>query len=147
MISTPGNIRVLCRLRPGTPSSPVSSEPGPSGTVTTCYRGRQRRFRLDWVFSPEASQEEVMLCPCTCANLPLYCLRVRRGSGFPSFCLPSSWTPMKGSKQEVLGGKNDSLAGYLLSFQNIPFTSLCSFNENEPAGLMERLTFLKVNFY
>lgn len=50
---------MLCRLRPGTPSSLVSSEPGPSGTVTTCYRGRQRRFRLDWVFSPEASQEEV----------------------------------------------------------------------------------------
>uniref|UniRef100_A0A8C9M9V6 Kinesin family member C2 n=1 Tax=Panthera tigris altaica TaxID=74533 RepID=A0A8C9M9V6_PANTA len=59
LISIPGNIRVLCRLRPGTPSSLVSLEPGPSGTVTTCYRGRQRRFRLDWVFSPEASQEEV----------------------------------------------------------------------------------------
>uniref|UniRef100_A0A452QQ04 Kinesin-like protein n=1 Tax=Ursus americanus TaxID=9643 RepID=A0A452QQ04_URSAM len=59
VIFIPGNIRVLCRLRPGTPSSLVSSEPGPSGTVTTCYRGRQRRFHLDWVFSPEASQEEV----------------------------------------------------------------------------------------
>ncbi|XP_059021410.1 kinesin-like protein KIFC2 isoform X6 [Mustela lutreola] len=59
LLELKGNIRVLCRLRPGTPSSLVSSEPGPSGTVTTCYRGRQRRFRLDWVFSPEASQEEV----------------------------------------------------------------------------------------
>uniref|UniRef100_A0A452QPZ7 Kinesin-like protein n=1 Tax=Ursus americanus TaxID=9643 RepID=A0A452QPZ7_URSAM len=59
LLELKGNIRVLCRLRPGTPSSLVSSEPGPSGTVTTCYRGRQRRFHLDWVFSPEASQEEV----------------------------------------------------------------------------------------
>ncbi|XP_044784322.2 kinesin-like protein KIFC2 isoform X5 [Bubalus bubalis] len=56
---TAGNIRVLCRLRPGTPSSLVSLEPGPGGTVTTCYRGHQRRFRLDWVFPPHASQEEV----------------------------------------------------------------------------------------
>ncbi|XP_029778927.1 kinesin-like protein KIFC2 isoform X2 [Suricata suricatta] len=59
LLELKGNIRVLCRLRPGTPSSLVSLEPGPSGTVTTCYRGRQRCFRLDWVFSPEASQEEV----------------------------------------------------------------------------------------
>ena len=73
VIFIPGNIRVLCRLRPGTPSSLVSSEPGPSGTVTTCYRGRQRRFHLDWVFSPEASQEEVMPHPCACAGLPSYC--------------------------------------------------------------------------
>ncbi|XP_036137126.1 kinesin-like protein KIFC2 isoform X2 [Molossus molossus] len=54
-----GNIRVLCRLRPGTPSSLVSSEPGLDGSVTTCYRGHRRRFRLDWVFPPDASQEEV----------------------------------------------------------------------------------------
>ncbi|XP_006162501.1 kinesin-like protein KIFC2 isoform X3 [Tupaia chinensis] len=54
-----GNIRVLCRLRPGIPSSLVRTEPGPGGTVTTCYRGRQRRFCLDWVFPPDASQEEV----------------------------------------------------------------------------------------
>ncbi|XP_036278463.1 kinesin-like protein KIFC2 [Pipistrellus kuhlii] len=59
LLELKGNIRVLCRLRPGTPSSLVSSEPGPGGTVTTCYRGHQRRFRLDWVFPPEASQEEV----------------------------------------------------------------------------------------
>ncbi|XP_008569976.1 PREDICTED: kinesin-like protein KIFC2, partial [Galeopterus variegatus] len=54
-----GNIRVLCRLRPGTLSSFLSVDPGPRGTITTCYRGRQRRFRLDWVFPPDASQEEV----------------------------------------------------------------------------------------
>lgn len=68
LISTPGNIRVLCRLRPGTPSSLVSLEPGPGGTVTTCYRGHQRRFRLDWVFPPHASQEEVMLHPWICVD-------------------------------------------------------------------------------
>ncbi|XP_039702080.1 kinesin-like protein KIFC2 isoform X9 [Pteropus medius] len=58
LLELKGNIRVLCRLRPGTPSSLVSSEPGPGGTVTTCYRGHQHRFRLDWVFPPDASQEE-----------------------------------------------------------------------------------------
>ncbi|XP_043735536.1 kinesin-like protein KIFC2 isoform X8 [Cervus elaphus] len=58
LLELKGNIRVLCRLRPGTPSSLVSLEPGPGGTVTTCYRGHQRRFRLDWVFPPHASQEE-----------------------------------------------------------------------------------------
>ncbi|XP_012580558.1 PREDICTED: kinesin-like protein KIFC2, partial [Condylura cristata] len=58
LLELKGNIRVLCRLRPGPPSSLVSSEPGPGGTVTTCYRGRQRRFCLDWVFPPDAGQEE-----------------------------------------------------------------------------------------
>ncbi|XP_036089103.1 kinesin-like protein KIFC2 isoform X2 [Rousettus aegyptiacus] len=59
LLELKGNIRVLCRLRPGTPSSLVNSEPGPGGTVTTCYRGHRHRFRLDWVFPPDASQEEV----------------------------------------------------------------------------------------
>ncbi|XP_007954296.1 kinesin-like protein KIFC2, partial [Orycteropus afer afer] len=59
LLELKGNIRVLCRLRPGTPCGLVSTEPGPGGIVTTCYRGRQRRFRLDWVFPPDASQEEV----------------------------------------------------------------------------------------
>lgn len=59
LLELKGNIRVLCRLRPGTPSSLVSSEPGPGGTVTTCYRGRRHCFSLDWVFPPDASQEEV----------------------------------------------------------------------------------------
>ncbi|XP_051015781.1 kinesin-like protein KIFC2 isoform X1 [Acomys russatus] len=61
LLELKGNIRVLCRLRPaeGTPSSLVSVEPGQGGTITTCYRGRQHRFRLDWVFPPDASQEEV----------------------------------------------------------------------------------------
>ncbi|XP_036879242.2 kinesin-like protein KIFC2 isoform X2 [Manis javanica] len=59
LLELKGNIRVLCRLKPGTYSSLLSSEPGPGGTVTTCYRGHQRHFRLDWVFPPNASQEEV----------------------------------------------------------------------------------------
>ncbi|XP_075406664.1 kinesin-like protein KIFC2 isoform X2 [Tenrec ecaudatus] len=59
LLELKGNIRVLCRLRPGPSCSLVSTEPGPRGIVTTCYRGRQRRFRLDWVFPPDASQEEV----------------------------------------------------------------------------------------
>ncbi|XP_006879472.1 PREDICTED: LOW QUALITY PROTEIN: kinesin-like protein KIFC2 [Elephantulus edwardii] len=59
LLELKGSIRVLCRLRPGTPCGLVSTEPGPGGTVTTCYRGRQRRFRLDWVFPPDVTQEEV----------------------------------------------------------------------------------------
>ncbi|XP_031203551.1 kinesin-like protein KIFC2 isoform X3 [Mastomys coucha] len=61
LLELKGNIRVLCRLRPaeGKPSSLVSMEPGQGGTITTCYRGRQHRFRLDWVFPQDASQEEV----------------------------------------------------------------------------------------
>ncbi|KAL1767669.1 kinesin KIFC2 isoform X1 [Sigmodon hispidus] len=61
LLELKGNIRVLCRLRPteGIPSSLVSVEPGQGGTITTCHRGRQHRFCLDWVFPPDASQEEV----------------------------------------------------------------------------------------
>ncbi|EDM15951.1 kinesin family member C2 [Rattus norvegicus] len=61
LLELKGNIRVLCRLRPaeGKPSSLVSVEPGQGGSITTCYRGRQHRFRLDWVFPQDASQEEV----------------------------------------------------------------------------------------
>ncbi|KAK2509010.1 hypothetical protein MC885_013693, partial [Smutsia gigantea] len=59
LLELKGNIRVLCRLKPGTCSSLLSSESGPGGTITTCYRGHQRHFRLDWVFPPNASQEEV----------------------------------------------------------------------------------------
>ncbi|XP_028634663.1 kinesin-like protein KIFC2 [Grammomys surdaster] len=61
LLELKGNIRVLCRLRPaeGKPSSLVSVEPGQGGTITTCYRGRRHRFRLDWVFPQDASQEEV----------------------------------------------------------------------------------------
>ncbi|XP_029325505.1 kinesin-like protein KIFC2 isoform X2 [Mus caroli] len=61
LLELKGNIRVLCRLRPaeGQPSSLVSVEPGQGGTITTRYRGRQHRFRLDWVFPQDASQEEV----------------------------------------------------------------------------------------
>nr|CAC13957.1 KIFC2 protein [Rattus norvegicus] len=61
LLELKGNIRVLCRLRPaeGKPSSLVSVEPGQGGSITTCYRGRQHCFRLDWVFPQDASQEEV----------------------------------------------------------------------------------------
>ncbi|XP_044514267.1 kinesin-like protein KIFC2 [Gracilinanus agilis] len=54
-----GNIRVLCRLKPGSPGNLLNVNPGPGGTVTANYRGRQRHFRLDRVFPPDATQEEV----------------------------------------------------------------------------------------
>ncbi|XP_028918367.1 kinesin-like protein KIFC2 [Ornithorhynchus anatinus] len=56
-----GNIRVLCRLKPGTPGGTVSVEPGPGGIITAHHRGRRRRFCLDRVFPPQATQEEVFL--------------------------------------------------------------------------------------
>lgn len=72
MVPNSGNIRVLCRVRPaeGIPSSLVSMEPGQGGTITTCYRGRQHRFRLDWVFPPDASQEEVTANFASVLTLP-----------------------------------------------------------------------------
>ncbi|KAL6081274.1 hypothetical protein STEG23_037555 [Scotinomys teguina] len=72
LLELKGNIRVLCRLRPaeGIPSSLVSIEPGQGGTITTCYRGRQHRFRLDWVFPPDASQEEPCTAPYTFLPYP-----------------------------------------------------------------------------
>lgn len=72
VVPNAGNIRVLCRLRPaeGIPSSLVSVEPGQGGTITTCYRGRQHRFRLDWVFPPDASQEEVTATFTSVLTLP-----------------------------------------------------------------------------
>lgn len=72
VVPTAGNIRVLCRLRPaeGIPSSLVSVEPGQGGTITTCHRGRQHRFRLDWVFPPDASQEEVTATFASVLTLP-----------------------------------------------------------------------------
>lgn len=72
LVPNAGNIRVLCRLRPseGIPSSLVSVEPGQGGTITTCYRGRQHRFRLDWVFPPDASQEEVTATFASVLTLP-----------------------------------------------------------------------------
>lgn len=72
MILNAGNIRVLCRLRPaeGKPSSLVSVEPGQGGAITTCYRGRRHRFRLDWVFPQDASQEEVTATFASVLTLP-----------------------------------------------------------------------------
>lgn len=52
---------MLCRLKPGVPSGLVSTEPGPGGTISICFRGRQRRFCLDWVFPSDTTQEEVTL--------------------------------------------------------------------------------------
>ena len=124
LISTPGNIRVLCRLRPGTPSSLVSLEPGPGGTVTTCYRGHQRRFRLDWVFPPHASQEEVMLHPFTC---------VACHSEFPGdqrrlpVCLPSQERGRLDSSREGKGaggsGRQDWYSSWAPTF--FPGFPLC----------------------
>lgn len=151
LISTPGNIRVLCRLRPGTPSNLVSLEPGPGGTVTTCYRGHQRRFRLDWVFPPHASQEEVMLHPFTCVSCH---------SEFPgdqrrllSVCPPrreGGWTPAgKGREPEGLGGRTGMLAGHLLSFQDFRFASphqTLQAGGDRLYGLNRKINIFKSNF-
>lgn len=62
-----GNIRVLCRLKPltedeqqGDPGGArVEASPTQDGCVTACYKGKEHSFRLDKVFLPGASQEEV----------------------------------------------------------------------------------------
>ncbi|XP_051827226.1 kinesin-like protein KIFC2 [Antechinus flavipes] len=59
LLELKGNIRVLCRLKPGSPGNLLNVNPGPGGTITANYRGRQRHFRLDRVFPPDATQEEV----------------------------------------------------------------------------------------
>lgn len=53
----------------------MSVEPGQGGTITTCYRGRRHRFRLDWVFPQDASQEEVTANFTSVLTLPLSPLR------------------------------------------------------------------------
>lgn len=125
LISIPGNIRVLCRLRPGTPSSLVSSEPGPGGTVTTCYRGHQRRFRLDWVFPPDASQEEVKLHLYTCVGLPQ---RPQESPGalvpFPALSPSQEQDWVDSSREgEGSGRRTGSRAGLHCSFQGFPSVS------------------------
>jgi hypothetical protein len=117
---------VLCRLRPGTPSSLVNLEPGPGGTVTTCYRGRQRRFHLDWVFPPDASQEEVTATFAHILNLPQRPLESRRGL-FPLPCLFFFFSPQK--KGGWLGSSREG------SFQRAWEAGLASqlrTKENEP---------------
>lgn len=94
-----GNIRVLCRLRPaeGIPSSLVSVEPGQGGTITTCYRGRQHRFRLDWVFPPDASQEEVTATFTSVLTLPQSPLGPKEARSLSHDCLSTlkvgGWVP------------------------------------------------------
>lgn len=131
LISTPGNIRVLCRLRPGTPSSLVSSEPGPGGTVTTCYRGHRRRFRLDWVFPPDASQEEVMLDTLAPAWTPPSHVEPPQRLWCPCLALPSS-QELDSSREGGgrAGGRTGSRAGatYIPSSRLSPLrplTRLC----------------------
>nr|XP_020670535.1 kinesin-like protein KIFC2 [Pogona vitticeps] len=69
LLELKGNIRVLCRLKPpaeeeqeereGDGGATVEADSTDDGTVTTCYKGKSRAFRLDKVFLPQATQEEV----------------------------------------------------------------------------------------
>uniref|UniRef100_A0A670J0D6 Kinesin-like protein n=1 Tax=Podarcis muralis TaxID=64176 RepID=A0A670J0D6_PODMU len=64
-----GNIRVLCRLKPLSKDeqqgveveTPVAADPADDGCVTASYKGKERTFKLDKVFLPQATQEEVFL--------------------------------------------------------------------------------------
>lgn len=67
-----GNIRVLCRLKPlteeeqqqGVPGGPgVEASPAEDGCVTASYKGKEHHFKLDKVFLPCATQEEVSPSP------------------------------------------------------------------------------------
>ncbi|KAL7990248.1 hypothetical protein Chor_010602 [Crotalus horridus] len=70
LLELKGNIRVLCRLKPlteeeqqegGQGGPGVEASPAEDGCVTACYKGKEHRFRLDKVFLPCATQEEVFL--------------------------------------------------------------------------------------
>ncbi|XP_044309174.1 kinesin-like protein KIFC2 [Varanus komodoensis] len=66
LLELKGNIRVLCRLKPLTQEdqqegagAAVEAGPADDGCVRACYKGKERTFRLDKVFLPQATQEEV----------------------------------------------------------------------------------------
>ncbi|XP_066479199.1 kinesin-like protein KIFC2 [Tiliqua scincoides] len=67
LLEVKGNIRVLCRLKPlikadwkeGEVGTAVGADPTDDGCVTACYKGKERTFKLDKVFLPQATQEEV----------------------------------------------------------------------------------------
>ncbi|XP_025028586.1 kinesin-like protein KIFC3 [Python bivittatus] len=69
LLELKGNIRVLCRLKPltedeqqgGPGGAWVEASPAEDGCVTACYKGKEHSFRLDKVFLPCATQEEVFL--------------------------------------------------------------------------------------
>ncbi|XP_032078244.1 kinesin-like protein KIFC2 [Thamnophis elegans] len=70
LLELKGNIRVLCRLKPlteeeqqqGAPGGPrVEAGSAEDGSVTASYKGKEHHFKLDKVFPPCASQEEVFL--------------------------------------------------------------------------------------
>ncbi|CAI5778819.1 KIFC2 isoform X1 [Podarcis lilfordi] len=69
LLELKGNIRVLCRLKPlskdeqqgGEVETPVAADPADDGCVTASYKGKERTFKLDKVFLPQATQEEVFL--------------------------------------------------------------------------------------
>lgn len=111
MVPNAGNIRVLCRLRPaeGKPSSPVSVEPGQGGTITTSYRGRQHRFRLDWVFPQDASQEEVTATIASVLTLPQSPLGPEEAHSLFHAHLNTKmvggWAPSGKGATESLGGR------------------------------------------
>nr|XP_028591810.1 LOW QUALITY PROTEIN: kinesin-like protein KIFC3 [Podarcis muralis] len=69
LLELKGNIRVLCRLKPLSKDepqgveveTPVAADPADDGCVTASYKGKERTFKLDKVFLPQATQEEVFL--------------------------------------------------------------------------------------
>ncbi|KAL8181466.1 UNVERIFIED_CONTAM: hypothetical protein K2H54_002697, partial [Gekko kuhli] len=66
LLELKGNIRVLCRLKPltgpdrqeGEAGATVDADPADNGCVTASYKGKERSFKLDKVFLPQATQEE-----------------------------------------------------------------------------------------
>nr|XP_060631993.1 kinesin-like protein KIFC3 [Anolis sagrei ordinatus] len=69
LLELKGNIRVLCRLKPltkgeeqeGEGGAKVEADPLDESCVTAYYKGKEHSFRLDKVFLPQATQEEVFL--------------------------------------------------------------------------------------
>ncbi|XP_060119820.1 kinesin-like protein KIFC3 [Heteronotia binoei] len=67
LLDLKGNIRVLCRMKPptgteqqeGEAGARVDADPTDDGCVTAFHKGKERCFKLDKVFLPQATQEEV----------------------------------------------------------------------------------------
>ena len=68
----PGNIRVLCRVKPVLKedqheegqSVVVTTDPNNESALSVMNKGKGRAFELDKVFHPQATQEEVPMLKC-----------------------------------------------------------------------------------
>ena len=71
LVLLPGNIRVLCRVKPVLKEDQheegqvvVVIDPNNESALSVINKGKARTFELDKVFHPQATQEEVPMLDC-----------------------------------------------------------------------------------